>query len=89
MSHSLQFGESIETPAQHAEYLRRNEHRYRRYFTDYDSYEVFMMLPLDEKGRERLLVDMKKSQSVERTEQLSTPSPSPQAHIDHVYFGAE
>ena len=90
MSHSFQYGESIETPAQHTEYLRRNEHRYRRHFRDYDSYEVFMMLPLDERGRERLLCEMYKQQSQEAPcETFQSSQPSPQAHIDHVYFGAE
>jgi len=87
MSHSFQYGESIETPTQHAEYLRRNEHRYRHHFRDYDSYEVFMMLPLDEKGRERLLREMRKQQTQEPT--AESTQPLPQAHIDHVYFGAE
>jgi hypothetical protein len=81
-------GESIETPAQHREYLRRNESRYLCHFTDYDSYELFMMLPLNEEGRERLLVTLKAPRESAESTQVAE-SAKPQEHIDHVYFGAE
>lgn len=62
MSDSLIFGESIETPKQHDDRLRRNEYKFRRYFKDHESYELFMMLPLDENGRHVLLSAMHKEE---------------------------
>ena len=58
LSESFCFGESIETPEQHKAYLRNNEFKYRKYFKNFESYETFMMLPLDEKGRRALLEKM-------------------------------
>jgi hypothetical protein len=55
MSESLLTGESIETPNQHIEYLKKNEYKYRRFFKDYESYEIFMMLPVAESDRSNLL----------------------------------
>jgi hypothetical protein len=58
MTDSLLNGVSIETPKQHEEYLRQNEYKYRRYFKDHESYELFMMLPVDERGRATILRSM-------------------------------
>jgi hypothetical protein len=59
MSSSFRLGESIETPSQHVDYLRRNEYKYRHLFKDYESYEVFMMLPVDDKGRQLVLASLR------------------------------
>lgn len=58
MSASLLNGESIETPNQHVEYLKRNEYKYRKYFKDHESYETFMMLPVTERDRMDLLLKL-------------------------------
>jgi hypothetical protein len=55
MSEALLTGESLETPNQHIEYLKKNEYKYRRFFKDYESYETFMMLPVAESDRASLL----------------------------------
>jgi hypothetical protein len=60
MSTSFQTGESIETRAQHREYLKKHEYKYRHHFKTYDSYEIFMMLPIDDAGRDKLLTMLKK-----------------------------
>jgi len=60
MSSSFLLGESIETHSQHVDYLRRNEYKYRHFFKDYESYEVFMMLPVDDTGRQLVLASLRK-----------------------------
>lgn len=60
MSTSFRFGESIETPAQHLDFLRRNEYKYRHFFKDYESYEVFMMLPVNDECRQLVLASLHK-----------------------------
>ena len=55
MSESLQHGVSIETKLQHEDFLKKNEYKYRKFFKDYESYEVFMMLPVAEADRMRFL----------------------------------
>ncbi len=81
MSNSLLYGESIETPNQHTEYLKRNEYKYRRYFKDYESYEIFMMLPVAEGDRVDLL---RKLHEEERTRL----EPRPQEKLTSVTYGA-
>lgn len=80
MSSSLLHGESIETPNQHTEYLKRNEYKYRKFFKDHESYEIFMMLPVGESDRPKLLERLLE----EERRRLSDP----QGTISTVQYGA-
>jgi len=80
MSESLLRGESIETPNQHTEYLKRNEYKYRQYFKDYESYETFMMLPVANSDRKALLLKLIEEERLRIS--------NPQEKLESVAYGA-
>lgn len=83
MSTALQHGVSIETPAQHQTYLRDNEHKYRRFFKDYESYELFMMLPINPDHR---MAFLQKMHTEERDKLEKTDVP--QQKLEGVWYGS-
>jgi hypothetical protein len=71
LSDSFSRGISVETPAQHKQHLRDNEHKYRHFFRDYDSYEIFMMLPVSEEHRHKLLAVLQKEREEEEKTRMA------------------